>query len=174
MQERARRDSQQMVLKNSGIDKNPSLYTVVESSMAINPKKKVTCPFCLGLEEFRKFLVSTKKGISTGTAKCPLCGVTFRMKSLVGMAKWTAEEYAKWVYNYSKEGFWSKVNFNTWKGRLKLMGWTNDFWDAYNILKGEDMDESEPYTDYLDRVQREEAAEKGWTDQQEAAAAQEA
>jgi len=158
MQEHARRDPHQMVLKNSGIDKNPRLYTVVESSMEINPKKKVTCPFCLGLEGFRLFLVSTKKGISRGMAKCPLCGLSFHMKSLVNMAKWTAKEYADWVFEYSKAGFWAKVKFDTWKKRLFLMGWTNDFWDRYKELKGEDTDES--YTEHLDRVQREEAWRK--------------
>jgi transcription elongation factor Elf1 len=168
MQERARRDPHQAVLANSGIDKNPSLYTVIESSMAINPKKKVTCPFCLGLSEFRLFLVSGKKGISLGTAKCPLCGLTFRMKSLVCMAKWTAKEYADWVFEYSHAGFWTKVKFDTWKKRLYLMRWTEEFWERYHELKGEDKDES--YTDYVDRSQREEAMEKGWTDPQETGA----
>lgn len=157
MQERARRDPHQMVLKNSGIDKNPSHYTIVESSMAINPKKKVTCPFCLGLEELRLFLVSGKKGISRGTAKCPLCGLSFRMKTLVSMARWTPKEYADWVFEYSHAGFWSKVTFDTWKGRLFLMGWSSDFWDEYKALKGEpeEAGSGEGYADYMNRKGRE-------------------
>jgi transcription elongation factor Elf1 len=167
--ERVHTDPHQAILVDSGIAKNPSLYTTSETSTLFSPRKKVTCPFCLGLEEFRQFLVSTKKGISTGSAKCPLCGLGFRMKSLVGMAKWTPKEYADWVYAYTADGFWKKVKFDTWKKRLFLMGWTNDFWLRYKELKGEDQ-KNESYTDYLDRAQREQAMEKGWIDKQEVAA----
>ena len=138
--------------------------------MLTPPEKKVTCPFCLGLEQFRKFLISGEKGISRGTVKCPICGLTFRMKSLMNMAKWTAKEYADWVYEYSHTGFWNKVKFETWKKRLYLMGWSSEFWDHYRELKGDHPIES--YTEYINRKQIEDATEKGWIDEQEAKALQ--
>jgi len=45
------------------------------------------------------------------------------------------------------------VNFNLWKRRLELMGWTQEFWDRYKELKGEDRGES--YEDWIMRKQTE-------------------
>jgi len=166
-QERARYDKQQTVLTPSGTAPNPRIYSVTQTMM-IAPEKRVTCPFCLGLEQFRRFLVSGEKGISRGTVKCPICNMTFRMRSLMNMVKWTATEYADWVFDYSHSGFWNKVNFEVWKKRLYLMGWSSEFWDRYRSLKGEDTNES--FTEYISHKQREDAMEKGWVDPQEAKA----
>ena len=129
-------------------------------------------PLLPGTLRVSTFPSQHEEGISTGNAKCPLCGLTFRMRNLVGMTKWTAKEYAKWVYNYSKEGFWRKVStfFKTWKGRLKLMGWTDEFWKVYGELKGSEQDEggdTESFQDYVERKSQEAAEE--WKQQDQTA-----
>jgi len=73
------------------------------------------------------------------------------------MRKWTAKQYADWVYPYSHSGFWQKVKFETWKKRLFLMGWTEEFWDHYKELRADDGSES--YSDYMNRKGREDAEE---------------
>ena len=151
-QVKAGSDKHQLVFTSQGVGRNPKAKTV-DVNLAVPPDKKVTCPFCLGLSEFRLFLVSTKKGISRSMVKCPLCKQGLYLKTVVGMSKWTAAEYAGWVQPYSRSGFWKKVNFNLWKRRLELMGWTQEFWDRYKELKGEDRGES--YEDWIMRKQTE-------------------
>jgi len=89
--------------------------------------------------------------------KCPLCGQGLYLKTLFTMSKTNAAKgYADWVFSY--KGFWKKINFSQWKGRLQLMGWTREFWDAYKALKDEqekEGGESESFTDYINRKGRE-------------------
>jgi hypothetical protein len=162
-------------------DKNQLMFTTL-GSLKLNPNivvishdtllpltKQVSCPFCLGLSEFRLFLVSNKQGISRSMGKCPLCGQGMFLKSLSMMDKTNAAGYAKWAFNY--KGFFHKINFNQWKGRLQLMGWTSDFWEAYHALKGEQQeqgDESESFMDYVNRKGQEAAEEWNKEDQAEA------
>lgn len=157
--EKAKHDKSQMVLCPSGIKVNPNVV-VVAHEILLPLNKDVSCPFCLGLSEFRKFLVSNKQGISRSMGRCPLCGNGLQLKSLYRMSKTDAKGYANWVFNY--KGFWHKINFNQWKGRLQLMGWTSDFWDQYKALKGEQQeegDETESFTDYINRKGQEQADE---------------
>jgi hypothetical protein len=97
--------------------------------------------------------------------KCPLCGQGVHLRTLKLMSTCTAKQYAEWVWPYSKFGFWKLVQlvpFSTWKDRLKLMGWTQEFWDRYKELKAaadkDDVqeagpDSSESFMDYVARKQ---------------------
>lgn len=156
--ERARQDKQQTTLAPEGVKANPYVYAV-KTEILPPPEKQVTCPLCLGLEQFNRFLVSNKKGISRSVGKCPLCGQGMFLKTLVHMEKCTAKQYAEWVYQYSRSGFWKKVDFAVWKRRLQLMGWTQDFWDRYKELKGEDQSESSEDNEKWE-AQREAAQER--------------
>lgn len=153
-QEAAKMDKSQTVFSPEGLKPNPITRVIKVMDTVLPLMKKVTCPFCLGLSPFRQYLVSTKKGISKSVGKCPLCDQGMFLKTLVGMDSWTATQYAGWVQPYSRNGFWKKVNFEVWKRRLQLMGWTQEFWDRYKELKGDDG--SEGYGDYMERKQREE------------------
>lgn len=112
------------------------------------------CPFCLNENTAQKFLVSTKKGISSSRAQCPSCGEGMLFRTLT--RKWTAEVYAKWVFDYSHSGFWKKINFEIWKTRLAERGWAETFWDVYKQLKAENPRE-ENYEDRMNRLGEEEA-----------------
>lgn len=118
--------------------------------------KVVFCPFCLAEEKVQKFLVSTKKGISTGKAQCPACGQGMMLRNVI--KDWTPESYAKWVYEYSASGFWQKIRFELWKDRLYARGWSQAFWDVYRQLKS-DSPREENYEDRMNRM-GEEAAQR--------------
>jgi len=115
------------------------------------------CPFCLHLGPISEYLVSTKKGISQGKALCPECKQGMMMRSLT--SEWTPEEFAEWVYPYTRSGFWQKCSFKKFNERLKRLGWSYPFWTRYKQLKGED--KSETYDQYIERKQREEYEERG-------------
>ena len=165
--EKAKHDKTQMVFCSSGIKVNPNVVVVAhETLLPLN--KQVSCPFCLGLSEFRKFLVSTKQGISRSMGKCPLCGQGLYLKTLFTMSKTNAKGYAEWVFSY--KGFWKNINFSQWKGRLQLMGWTREFWDAYKALKSEQQEEggeNEGFMDYINRKGRETAQQ--WNEEDDRA-----
>lgn len=157
--EKVREDKNQTVLCPTGIKQNPNIV-LISTETLLPLTKQVSCPFCLGLSEFRLFLVSNKQGISRSMGKCPLCGQGMFLKSLSMMEKTNAAGYAKWVFTY--KGFFHKIKFPQWKGRLQLMGWTGDFWEAYHALKGEQQeqgDESESFMDYVNRKGQEAAEE---------------
>lgn len=157
--ERAKHDKNQFVLCSSGVKQNPNVVLISHDTM-LPLMKLVSCPFCLGLSEFRKFLVSNKQGISTSLGKCPLCGSGMLLKNLKRMSEATAKSYANWIFGY--KGFWKKIKFKEWKGRLQLMGWTQEFWDEYMKLKGEAAEEGGSEDSFMDYINRkgEEAAEE--------------
>lgn len=133
-------------------------------SQTINTQKLVFCPFCLEGNIVQKFLVSTKKGISQSKALCPECHTGMLLRTL--LRKWTVEDYARWVFDYRRSGFWQKVKegagFDKFNKNLKEKDWLQPFWDHYKALKGEATatGEDESYVDYMNR-QGEEAA-KEW------------
>jgi hypothetical protein len=49
-------ETQQVILKE-----NPSKFATIQEK-GIDPFKKGTCPFCLGISQLRLFLISTKEG----------------------------------------------------------------------------------------------------------------
>ena len=118
-----------------GILPNPGRLAIKTDSFC-DTAKKVTCPFCLSMETLGKFLVSTKKGISRRLGKCPICGKGVMLKTLMNMIKWGPVEYANFVYGYRTMGFWDKIDRNDWKRHLKIMGWTEEFWNQYKKMRG--------------------------------------
>lgn len=108
------------------------------------------CPFCLHSGNIMVFEFQTPKGKKSGMYKCPECHNRMRAESL--MQSQTAEEFAKWVFEYSADGFWQKTNFYTFNKRLKELGIATPFWNRYKELKGT---KGETYFDYLDRSQQE-------------------
>ena len=167
-QEKASYDKQQFTFSSSGgIKPNPSKVAVVELPK-VDFTKNVTCPICLSWTSLNRFLISTKKGYDKGTGKCPECGFKVKMKTLFGLSKWTPEEYAEFVIKYPSGAFFAKVQkvpFNTWKDRLRLMGWSTPFWNRYNSLKAgiERPDEEE-----MRRInQQADEYERDWKDSDE-------
>lgn len=155
MREKAHDDKHQLRLGTDGKLK-PLKAMQVTQFTSVNYNMRVMCPFCLHDDKLQAFLVSTKKGISQSKAACPECKNGMMMKSLT--TEWTPEQYAEWVYDYRKSGFWQKVPFSKWKERLYKMGWSHRFWTKYKQLKGED--KSEDYFDHLDQAQKD--AEEQW------------
>lgn len=160
--EKARKDIEQTVFyidaSKQAVDfqGNPHRYAQF-TEKGVDPYHMTTCPFCLGYSRLRAFLQSTKKGFNRKAGKCPLCGKGANLDTLIKMETWTAEEYAKFVFDYRSSGFWQKINFSQWKDRLKIMGWTQIFWDAYKQLRGDSPD-----------PQREKELEEKWKDYEEA------
>ena len=136
---------QEVVLKA-----NPSKFVTI-TEKGIDPFKKTTCPFCLSFSQLRTFLISTKKGFDRGKGSCPICGLGMQLQTLVKMEKWTAKEYAEFVFNYRTSGFWQKIQpfFQTWKKHLSMMGWTKEFWDEYKKRRdGVDLPDAETQRSY--------------------------
>lgn len=143
--ERAKQDMQQTIFfqdpKENKVDfqGNPSKFAKL-TEKGIDPFRNTTCPFCLGLSRFRLFLISGKKGFNRALGKCPLCGQGDKLQTLVKMELWGPEEYAEFVFDYRRSGFWQKINFDTWTKRLALMKWTDRFWTKYKQLRGDGPD----------------------------------
>jgi len=160
--EKARKDMQQTIFYTDPAKQavdfmgNPHRYAQL-TAKGVDPYRMTTCPFCLGYSRLRAFLQSTKKGFNRKTGRCPLCGKGANLTTLVAMETWTPEEYAKFVFDYRSSGFWQKINFNQWKDRLKIMGWTRQFWDTYKELRGDSPD-----------AQREKELEEQWKNYDEA------
>ena len=160
-QERAKQDMQQTVFFQDAKEKtidfkgNPNQW-VKFTEKGIDPFKNTTCPFCLGYNRLRLFLVSTKKGYDRGSGKCPLCGKGAKLQTLVKMETWGPEEYAAFVFDYRSSGFWQKIKFDTWKKRLGMMGWNEQFWNEYRRLRGDAPD-----------AEREKELEEKWKEYEE-------
>lgn len=79
---------------------------------------------------------------------CPDCGNKMRKETL--FIKMDVKEFAGWIYNYPSFEFWKKVDYKKFKNRLKLMGISAEFWEAYRKLKPTEEDkEREDFEDYL-------------------------
>jgi hypothetical protein len=155
-QEHVKKDLQQTVFQSEASDVlikgNPHKFATV-TEKGIDPFKSTTCPFCLSYSKLRLFLISTSKGFDRGRGKCPVCGQGMKLQTLVKMEKWTPQEYAKFVFDYRSQGFWQKIKFETWSKHLKMMNWTQPFWDEYKRLK-----------DDLPDAEGQRAAEDKWSD----------
>lgn len=127
-QHRIHMDKEQTRLSKDGCV--PNTFKFAEKELHYNYETKVLCPFCLTLDYLYKF---PKKD---GLRACVNCGNKMMTSTLV--KDMTTEEFAQWVFDYRKLGFWQKVypSFQEWKKRLKDLGLAYDFWEYYNKLKG--------------------------------------
>lgn len=140
-------DPRQLILAPRS-KKGVKFRTKEAEKMAIPWDTQVLCPFCLHIGKVRDFRVPIKKGWSTGKARCPECDQGMLMKSL--LAEMTPEEFAEWVYAYSRSGYWGKCSFEKFRKRLIDLGWSYRFWARYKELKGE------PYDEYYRSIARDE------------------
>lgn len=116
------------------------------------------CPFCLHADYYFRFEVKLKSGKTSGRCLCPDCGRKMMRESLT--KSMSVEEYAQWVFDYSRSGFWQKINFKVWNERLYQLGISREFWDKYKSLKGETVyNEDDDYRDYL-RSQKSEGGDE--------------
>jgi len=118
-----------------------------------------SCPFCLHSDKIGSFLISRKKGYDKRLGHCPECNNNMEIKTLT--ANMTPEQYAQFMYEYSRQGGWQKVQFKVWSFRLQKIGWSQRFWNEYRKLKGEAVS-TESYDEYVQRKQFEQAKEQGW------------
>jgi hypothetical protein len=65
--------------------------------------------------------------------------------------KWKVKEFALFVFQYSREGFWSKCKYAQFNGRLRLIGQLDNFWNEYRRLKGDPENDNENTEQYYDR-----------------------
>jgi len=121
-------------------------------------KGNYSCPFCLHSDPINKFLISTPKGYDKRLGLCPECKNKMMIKTLT--SNWTPEQFADFVADYARQGFWQKCKFQVFNQRLRAIGWSYRFWKRYKELKGDS--DTENYFDYIDRKQREQAQEEGW------------
>lgn len=153
----SRADQQQLIFIDGRVTRKPPkpvVQVAVDSRMA-------TCPFCLHQSSTDKFAVSCKKGFNKRLGKCPECKNQSMWMTL--HRKWKIKEFALFVYNYSREGFWSKCKYPAFNGRLRLIGQLDNFWNEYRRLKGDPEFHTESTEEYYNRKQREEAEAQGYT-----------
>lgn len=147
---KAERDRQQTRL-DPGSRRGCTPPMRIISGYTLDPTARYFCPFCLHIDRYTAFLISTSKGYHRGMGQCPECKNKMKLKTL--LQEMTPEEYAEFAYPYAASGFWQKVPFEKWRKRLYEMGWAPRFWGRYKELKGEDQEES--YDRWLERKQRE-------------------
>ena len=112
--------------------------------------KDFFCPFCLFEGVLSRFTLIYNKGGVAYMAVCPDCKNRMVVRSLVECM--TVGEYADWVFGYASSGFWQKINFRVWSGRLYGLGMSEEFWVRYKELKG---GRGESLEEHLEGVQRE-------------------
>ncbi len=128
-------DKYQFKLCKKGIEPNKSTFA---KETTIDFMQNVFCPFCLHKDSLRNFIVNKRLG------ECSECKNRMLIRTLLRMLKWSAEDYAKFVYEYPYASFWNKCTnkFQIWKRRLFLMNMSEEFWLVYKTLK-----EREEYTE---------------------------
>lgn len=134
-------------------EKKKAVISIIEVHTGI-----YRCPFCLNPNKINAYLISTKKGYDKRLGHCPACNNNMMLKTLT--SDMTPEQFADFVFEYSRQGFWQKVSFKVFNQRLAEIGWIDRFWTRYKQLKG-DTGITENYEQYMMRVQTEEAREQG-------------
>ena len=112
----------------------PDEPTIVVKIEEAQPKKYF-CPFCLYEGYLHEFQIMNKKGASKKRAKCPDCGQKMRMQTLT--QKMTPVQLAQFIFNY--QHFWGqhRLSWQKIKSRLKILGISNTFWEAWKQIKQE-------------------------------------
>lgn len=96
---------------------------------------RAVCPWCLHTGTLDKFTRFTKEGEVAKLTECPECGQAMK-DSTLNMVDMGPEKYSEW--------FWTqvtafkardRVKWETVKKRVKEMGFSTQFWDAYKRVK---------------------------------------
>jgi len=127
--QKMRYDKAQTVLTYNGCQSNSNSFAVVIEKADFT--KNVLCPFCLTYNLLMRF---EKRG---QCYKCPICKNDMMLRTLI--KEITIPEFARWVFDYRLSGFWTKVypSAKLWFIKLKELGFSYEFWENYNRLKGE-------------------------------------
>lgn len=128
-------DKKQTILSPKGCSPNPNKYATYIDKHDFT--SVVMCPFCL-----RKDFLHTFEHKS-GLYICSECGNKMMLNTLV--KKMDVRDFARWVYEYRKNGFFQKVypDFKEWSKRLNDMGISYDFWEFYKELRGDVVENDE-------------------------------
>jgi hypothetical protein len=105
----------------------------------INKNNYWICPFCL--IESNNFTIENK-----GLIICQNCLIGMRLKTLLFIKDCSNIDYAKWVFEYRLSGFFAKLksgnnSFEKWNKKMQDLGISYEFWDKYNSLKCEYIDD---------------------------------
>lgn len=145
---RALYDKLQTRLTANGVEPNSFKFAQKRLTDIIKDKN-VLCPFCLSIFYLKDF------SYSQGLYKCKHCSNKMRDKTLELMFKWfncenpKIAEFAQWVYGYRLNGFFQKIIFKEWSGKLYTLGFSKEFWENYRRIKGEDKSRDDYEEDYL-------------------------
>jgi hypothetical protein len=136
-QEKALYDKQQKKLSFNGIEENN--FKFAQNTVMIKYDELVLCPFCLSLNEFGKQFTLDK-----GFYKCLFCKNSLKKETIKIIVNMNPEEFARWVYDYRKNGFFKKIypTFKMWNNRLNEYNYSLRFWNKYKELRG-DIEEKE-------------------------------
>lgn len=102
----------------------------------------IICPYCLhygNLAQFSTFKRGKRtKGRLAKTTRCPDCGISMKMKTLIKISKMEMEEYAYWFWeNVFIWGAYERVSWEKLKERLKHFKYESRqvFWTVYHEFK---------------------------------------
>lgn len=129
------RDLNQTKLSSSGCVSNIAKYA--KKDLQINFNEMVLCPFCLEWSEWHLFK-RTK-----GFYECIHCHNHMTFKTAYNIRKMNPREFAKWVFDYRMNGFFSKINFQKWNNNLYEYGLSFEFWQEYKKLRGDNLNEKQ-------------------------------
>ena len=131
----------------------PKVQVVTEF---FNPK--YLCPFCLHEGPMSDYEFKTPKGKVSKRKRCPECNNSMIERTLT--SEMTVKEFASFVFGYSVDGFWKKVNYSKFCERLRKLGISYEFWQEYKKLKGKGVLEEEK--EHFEQQQEEWARAQGY------------
>jgi len=131
--------------------------TPEDKPFAIDEVNQYFFPFCLYIGYQKEFLMYKGDTLITYRVQCPDCGQTFNMKTL--MSDMSIMEFADWVADYARQGFWQKCDFEKFNQRLKQLGWSYLFWERYRAVTGKADDYR--YERVHDRIKEDNALDSG-------------
>jgi transcription elongation factor Elf1 len=132
-------DAQQMFL-NPDLSITKNTYKSAKQQFKTEFDMIVLCPFCLSSYELGKFPL--RKGLRV----CPKCGLSLKTSTLTEITN--LDRFVKFVFDYRFNGFWDKIctdiplinkdsRFNEWNKRIYCLGLSQEFWEKYKTLKGD-------------------------------------
>ena len=98
------------------------------------------CPYCLYWGTLDKFSILNQDKSLSKMLECPDCGATMRFRTTQHFFR-GFEEYCKWYWDtiFSKEKYGEKrkIQHEKVKERVKILGFSDMFWQEYRRRKAE-------------------------------------